>query len=164
MVPIPGVFHMGLNAQEAIFAWYQPVTSRLTSAVFGKALLSVPLKALHRKYFLDLLINGWRLCRRDILRRMEEIQEGNIDAILLLNLFEEVVPVALDLYAAFLDGDSSLFESLLLRSLRIYAQLGKENYVNCLLLFIGTTEYWRTHFPEVHEKLLLASIASAKRK
>jgi uncharacterized membrane protein len=54
---------MGLNAQEAIFAWYQPATSRLTSAVFGKALLSVPLKALHRKYFLDLLINGWRLCR-----------------------------------------------------------------------------------------------------
>jgi len=68
LLPIPGVFHIALNAQEGIFEWYEPVLSRLSKAVFRKPILSVPLHPLHRKYFLDVIITGWRLVRRDVVR------------------------------------------------------------------------------------------------
>jgi len=152
LVPLPGVFHMGLNAQEAVFTIFKDILSTLCGDVFGRPMLSLPLKPLHRKYFLDLITVGWRLCRREVLRNIETAAVGSVDIIVLLNLFEEIVPVAVDIYSAYLAGDVPLFESLLMRSLRVFSQLGKERYVNCLLLYIMITEHWRSSHPEVYEK------------
>ena len=149
-VPIPGAFHVALNAQQAIFKWYSPVVTRLWGQV-SDTIVPLPLRPLQRKNILDLLCRSWRQCRRGILNRLAKVQCGR-DTVMLLHFFEEVLPVSLDIYSAFLNGDADLFDALLLRLLPIFAQFGKQNYVNALVLFIMTTEYWRTIFPDMHKK------------
>jgi len=151
LVPIPGAFHIALNAQQAIFQWYEPVVAPLWEAVTGKG-IPIPVRALQRKNILDLLCRGWRLCRPSVGKKVATNGECNRDVLLLQHFFEEVLPVALDVYSSFLQGDWDMYESLLLRLLPIFAQFGKQNYVNCSLLLIGTVEHWKAQFPELYAR------------
>jgi hypothetical protein len=155
LVPYPGIFHIALNVCQAIFLWYAPIISWLWESATEKK-VPLPIRPLQRKHILDLICRGWRLCRRQLLAQWKKQEECGRDTIMMVHLFEEVLPVALDVYAAFLQGDMDLFESLLLRLLPIFAQFGKSNYVNCILLLIGTLEHWRLHFPDVYSRFRAA--------
>jgi hypothetical protein len=150
LVPIPGVFHMGLNAQEAVYTWYAPVLEPLWMEVAGKP-LPKRLRPLQRKYCLDLICSSWKQMRHAAVALMREKGYCTPDAVMLFQLFDEVIPVSLDLYAAFLQGDADQFEALMFRALAVYIQLGKQNYVHAVLLFIATTEHWRTRHADVYE-------------
>jgi hypothetical protein len=150
LVPLPGAFHIGLNAQQAIFKWYSPIVTILWGQV-SDTIVPLPLRPLQRKNVLDLLCRAWRQCRRSIVPKIAAAKCGR-DVIMLLHFFEEVLPVTLDVYSAFLDGDADLFEALLIRLLPIFAQFGKQNYVHALVLFVVITEHWRTNFREMHQK------------
>ena len=155
LVPFPGIFHVALNACQAIFLWYAPVIGWLWEAATEKK-VPMPIRPLQRKHILDLICRAWRLCRKQVLAQLKQHTDCGRDVLLMVHLLEEVLPVALDVYAAFLQGDMDLFESLLLRLLPIFAQFGKPNYVNCILLLIGMLQHWRVHFPDLYCKFRAA--------
>lgn len=151
VIPLPGPFHLGLNAQEAMFDWFGPIVQHLWTAVFpGKRFVCV-MQPLHRKFLLDLLCRAWKDARNSCLslgiRRAHWPSE--VSSILLF--FEEYLPLSLDVYAIFLSGDFEAYEAALYRALQLFAQVGKVHYVQCILLYISTIDFWRTHHPAFFE-------------
>jgi len=152
-VPIPGAFHIGLNVQEAVLKWYREIMEPLWIAVTGKKRFPYPMKPIQRKYILELFSDAWARIRRQCLRSVRSCAVCPVEMLVLLQLFEEAIPVALDAYTTNLHGSYEAYEKMLLRSLRIFAQLGKENYVHCILMFVTTMEHLRLNAPAVYSQL-----------
>ena len=152
-LPIPGAFHIGLNAQEGVFFYYRPVVERVWDAVFPKKRLDPEPTPLERKFALEVLCEGWKKCRTFCLELLENIDKISFEAILLVQFFEEHLPISLDIYAVFLSGDMLRYEQCLLRVLRMFIQLGKCNYVLCISIFIAQLMHWKVHYPALYEHL-----------
>jgi len=153
LIPIPGAFHVGLNAQEAIFLHYRPVLEKLYRAMFPGRNFPVYPTAMERKFVLEVIALGWKRCRGECLRRLALLDSIPLDAVVLVQLLDEFVPVALDVYAVFLSGNFQKYESILLRSLVMFLQLGKRNYVRCLSIFIGQLLHWQEKYPALYASL-----------
>jgi hypothetical protein len=160
-VPIPGAFHIGLNAQQGIFWTFRPVILRIWSAVFPRKKLPPDAAPTERKFSLELACEGWKRCRRFCLELVANLDKVPLEAIFLVQLFEEYLPLSLDVYALFLSGDFDNYELALLRLLRMYIQLGKQHYVLCISIFIAQLMHWKINYPalyaEMREKLRYAS-------
>jgi hypothetical protein len=152
-VPIPGAFHIGLNAQEGVFLNYLPVISSIWKAVFPKKKLPPQPSPLERKYALELACEVWKKCRGYCLHLLANVDKAPYEAIFLTQFFEEYLPISLDIYAIFLSGNFHLYEASLLRMLRMFIQFGKCNYVLCMSIFIAQLLHWKTHFPALHAQL-----------
>jgi len=81
------------------------------------------------------------------------VDKTSFEAILLMQLFEEYLPLSLDVYAMFLSGDFMQYEGCLVRMLRLFIQLGKCNYVLCMSIFIAQLVHWKTHHPALYAQL-----------
>jgi hypothetical protein len=113
LLPIPGAFHIGLNAQQGIFLHYQAVISEVWRTVFPKKKLPPEPSPLERKYALELVCEGWKKCRQYCLNLLANVDKTTFEAILMVQLFEEHLPLSLDVYAIFLSGDFSRYEASL---------------------------------------------------
>ena len=150
IVPIPGAFHVGLNAQEGVFHWFSGILEPLWREVSGKG-FACPLPPLQRKYVLDLFCRGWELCREGCIRSMRDQRRCPVEVAVLTKLFDDLIPVALDLYAVYLLGSMEDYECILLRGLELCIQLGKHHYVSVVLRFVATVQHWREKQPALYE-------------
>jgi hypothetical protein len=151
VVPLPGAFHVMLNAQEAVLKWYRPIVEKLWAAAYPRHKLPWFEVALQRKYILDLLCRGWKDAREWCISLGIRRASWPVEISSIFLLFEEYVPLCLDLYAIFLSGDFDAYERALYRSLFLFAQLGKGHYVQCVLLFVATVQNWRDSCPAFFE-------------
>ena len=117
VIPIPGAFHVGLNAQDGVLTHYRPVIDIVWSAVFPKKRLDPNPTPLERKFALELLCEGWKKCRTYCLGLLANLDLISWEAIFLAQLFEEHLPVSLDAYPIFLSGDMDQYQGVLLRLL-----------------------------------------------
>jgi hypothetical protein len=81
---------------------------------------------------------------------LANVDKWSWETLLLLQLFEEHLPISLDAYAIHLSGDIDAYEDCLLRLLRMFIQLGKRNYVLCISIFIAELMHWKMHFPGLY--------------
>jgi len=146
-LPTPGQFHIGLNAQDAVFATYAGVIKLLWKAAYGEVAFPVMKRPLQRKH---LLCRAWKTVRTECLIEYD-CRKRSYELITLHQLFEEHLPVCLDLYASFLNGDFDSYMALLLRGLRMFMQLGKVHYTKVCLVFIALIEHWRQYQPDLYE-------------
>ena len=153
VIPIPGAFHVGLNAQDGVFSHYRPVVDRIWGAVFPKKRLDPNPSPLERKFALELLCEGWKKCRTHCLGLLSNLDKISWEAIFLTQLFEEHLPISLDTYPIFLSGDMDLYQAILLRLLRMFIQLGKCNYVLCISVFVAQLMHWKMHFRPLYDHL-----------
>lgn len=151
IIPLPGPFHIGLNAQEGVFLWYRPVVTALWRSVFPQKALSITPTPIQRKYLLDLICKGWKICRESCIAALAACRNVPIEAVILLQFLEEHVPLSLDIYAVYLSGEYEAYEHILLHALHMFAQLGKVHYVLCILLFVIQADHWRVHFPNLFD-------------
>ena len=140
IVPVPGAFHVGLNAQEGVFHWFSVVLEPLWKEVSGKT-FTIPMPPLQRKYVLDLSRKGWAICREKCTAAIWDKRQSAVEAFLLTKLFDDLIPVALDLYAVYLVGTIAEYERVLLRGLELFMQLGKLHYVLLAVLFVATIQH-----------------------
>jgi hypothetical protein len=153
LLPIPGAFHIGLNAQEGIFETFFPVVGRVWDAVFPRKNLDPNPEPSQRKFALELACEGWKKCRTSCLRLVANVDKVPLDALLMVQLFEEYLPLSLDAYAIFLSDDFFHYEEALLRLLRMFVQLGKNHYVLCISIFVAHLMHWKTHSPRLFDEL-----------
>jgi hypothetical protein len=154
LVPIPGPFHVALNAQEAIFFYYRGIISVIWDAVHPTKAFPIRPTPTERKYILDALCHAWKNCRTSLMRLFNTMDSVSSEAAILVQLFDEFIPLSLDLYAVFLSGDLVAYESLLVRSLRMFAQLGKNHYVLCISIFASEMAHWKKNFPAFYDQLV----------
>jgi hypothetical protein len=152
LLPLPGPFHVLLNAQQALYRYFGPLIRKLWSIAFPDKKLPHVMRPLRRKYFLDLLSRAWKDARAECIHLWVKypLQPAEISALFLF--FDEYLPLSLDLYSVFLAGDYDAYESMLYRALFLFAQVGKAHYVHCILLFIATVDHWRSTKPEFFEQ------------
>jgi hypothetical protein len=74
-----------------------------------------------------------------------------VEAILLLQLFDEMLPVCIDVYACFLCSTLDEYLALLYRVFRVFLQLGKDHYVKLSIYLMCVLEHWREHHPHLFE-------------
>jgi hypothetical protein len=148
VVPIPGAFHIALNAQEALFEWFRPLFLRLWTAAYPKKKFPTPVPPLTRKTFLELLSRVWADTGERCMRHMRKLKEWPAEFVLLRNLFAELIPLSLDIYTVFLMGNFDQYEMMLYRAALLFAQLGKVHYVQCIFTFVATVEHWRRNRPD----------------
>jgi hypothetical protein len=74
-----------------------------------------------------------------------------VEVAVLTKLFDDLIPVALDLYAVYLVGSMEDYECILLRGLELFMQLGKHHYVSVVLRFAATVQHWREKHPALYE-------------
>jgi hypothetical protein len=149
IVPLPGPFHMGLNMQQAVLEWFLPVLNPLWKSVSGK-FFDTPIPPLQRKNALDLLSRSWDRCRAPCVELADSGRYCAVEARMLVEVFDEIIPLSLDLYTCFLFGTWDEYEELLRRALHVFVQFGKVNYVHAVLLFLATVEHWRRTNPELY--------------
>jgi hypothetical protein len=151
VVPLPGPFHMGLNLQEAILEWFLPILNPLWKSVAGKY-FDTPVPPLQRKNALDLLCRSWDRCRTVCIELADSGRYCPVEARMMVELFDELIPLSLDLYTCYLFGTWDEYEELLRRALHVFIQFGKSNYVHAVLLFLATVEHWKRTNPAVYER------------
>jgi hypothetical protein len=103
-IPIPGPFHIGLNAQEGVFAAYWPVIARLWRETFPEKAAPCVKDPVERKYVLDMLQRAWNLCGNECLTMVRSEAEWPIEVTGLVSLFTEHLPLSVDLHSCFLAG------------------------------------------------------------
>ena len=149
-VPMPGPFHIALNAQEAILKHFRPLLNALWEKLTGES-FPIIMSPLFRKHCLDLFYCAWLTVRPVCTNRLAEVRHCPIETFGFLHLFDELIPVSLDVYACCLHGTWEEYQVLLLRAFHLFVQLGKSNYIHAVLLFIATSGHWKEEFPEVRE-------------
>jgi len=88
---------------------------------------------------------------------LANVDKISFEAIFSASLFEEHLPISLDVHAAFLSCDMVRYEQCLLRLLRMFIQLGKGNYVLCIGIFIAQLMHWKAHYSALCAKLRYCS-------
>ena len=141
IAPIPGFFHIGLNAQEVIIKKYFFLLSSLWKRVYPKSrtefsITTMKMMPTMRKNFLGSLMNAWNIVKSRILHSIQSRAEMGemlpVQWVSLHAMFVEFLPVALDIYDCALNGTEywNDYNVLLFRALRMFSQLGKKNYVD----------------------------------
>ena len=149
-IPIPGAFHVGLNAQQAVFSTFSPIITQVWKAVFPRKKLDPDPDPRERKFALEIACEAWKKCRTCCLTLVANLDKVPVDVIFMLNFFEEFLPLCLDAYALFLSSDFGRYEEVLLRLLRMFIQLGKNHYVLCTCIFVANLMHWKTHLPNLY--------------
>ena len=80
IVPIPGLFHIGLNAQDVIIKKYFPLLSSIWKRVYPKSrtefsITTMKMMPTMRKNFLGSLMNAWNIVKSRILLSMRSRAE-----------------------------------------------------------------------------------------
>jgi hypothetical protein len=152
IVPIPGAFHIGLNLQEALYDHFDAILSRLWTAAYPGKKVVAEMPPLTRKSFLDLVCRAWKDTRSRCKRHLKSLAEWPVELVAMLNFFDELVPLSLDVYTFFLMGDYDQYEAILYRAALAFAQFGKIHYVQCLFTFLATVHHWRRNRPDFFDQ------------
>ena len=162
IVPIPGLFHIGLNAQDVIIKKFFHLLSSLWKRVFPRSRteLSITLMKIMptmRKNFLGSLMNAWDSVKSRISRMIQSrIESGEIlpvQWVSLYAMFTEFLPISLDIYDCAMNGSEywNDYHTLLFRALRMFARLGKKNYLALIIMWIGDLVYWKNYHPSLYK-------------
>ena len=149
LLPLPGPFHIGLNAQTGIFFIYRPIISKLWAATFSGKPLPVMKRPLERKYAMDLLCRGWETVRKECLEMAFGARHWTLETIALLRMLEEHVPLATDIYASFLTEDMNAYLRSLVRAMEMFMQTGKVHYTKICAVFLALMSHWKAHDPDL---------------
>ena len=151
IVPLPGPFHMGLNAQEVIFLSFRPVLAQIWDAVFPTRAFPLRPSPLQRKYLLEILCRAWKKSRTSCVNLLKNLDSLPLEAAILMPLFDDFIPVSLDLYASFLGSDFAEYDANLLRALKMFMQLGKNHYVLLIAMFQSMLQHWKKEHAELYQ-------------
>ena len=160
IVPIPGLFHIGLNCQECIVLKYESFLSALWKLIYpnAKAEFSVATTKMspsRRKGFLGKILNAWKKIRLEILSAIEAAGNSMISVhwACLIDLLEEFLPLSMDIYDCSLNGPDywESYHSLLVRAMRMFARTGKKHYVCLLMMWICDLVYLKDYRPEFYK-------------
>jgi hypothetical protein len=72
-----------------------------------------------------------------------------LEVTVLLNFFDEMLPLSTDIYAACLNSDFDGYYAMLTRSLVMFVQLGKAHYSKICLAFMCLMGHWELRFPDI---------------
>lgn len=148
---LPGGFHISLNLQQAVFEHYGPIIELLWRKAVPLSkftALSCLRKPIRRKFVLDVLNESWSRVRDECLHCVQTASDGSFEAFALIQLFENVIPIACSLYAAQLEGIMDVYLSTLCRALMLFLQFGKNHYYSCCCRLLSDLHFWKQYRPD----------------
>lgn len=159
LVPIPGPLHIAINLQLGTLMSFASVFGDLWSAAFPKSdrMVAESLRKappMRRVGILQIAEVAWRSVREDVI---ESGRGRNVPTEwwILTNLFDWFIPLSLDFYGAFLDGDIGVYKSLMASAWRAFVHLGKTNYTRATILLLSDLDYWQKHRPDIYRAVEL---------
>ena len=156
IIPLPGLFHIGLNCQECIILKYDSFLSALWKLVYPKAktefsVATTKMSPSRRKGFLAKIMNAWKKIRTEVLSTvaMEGDSIISVQWVSLIDLLEEFLALLLNIYDCSLNGPDywEKYHMLLVRALRMFARTGKKHYVALVMMWISDIVYWKNYKP-----------------
>ena len=164
MIAIPGIFHIGLNAQLALLKRYSSLISYLWCRVFNIPFHAQSLRPNRRKHLLTTLWCAWKYVAEDKFKELEKLMKyrselkGNpncvpIEWIAAKEFFENLLPLAVNVYDDLFAGDMQCGMDMMDDVYRMFMQLGSTNYVKLHVQFKRDIEYWKNNRPDAFDLL-----------
>jgi len=112
IVPIPGPFHLALNAQQAVIGLLRDVVHPLWVRAFGPPGIEENLSPMERKYVLDVLCRVWDKWGPECRKMMSDCRRVPVELVALQKILDEWVPLCTDIYTVFMTKDLDSFLSV----------------------------------------------------
>ena len=133
LLPWPDSMHIGLNAQEALLEWGYSLVTPIWLAGFPDAPFpQFNVRPIRRVSILSFIFLAWHEIRTSIVQRFDSIEmtpTRRFFVDILLWIFEEAIPLALDSPALLASGDTAIYVDTLKRLLPLFIRFRKQNYI-----------------------------------
>jgi hypothetical protein len=161
VVVLPAQWHCWKSLLKGVFLnYYDVVWAHLSQMCHpkGKTLLPSEKMVVRIEHYLRVGYFGYLAMRDTLLPRLRALVQhpgGNVQASLLLHLFEFVLPVVLFYVEICRANEGELFVSKILpAAILVASQLGKAVYRSALVYLLSQLQRWRFEAPELFQSVL----------